>query len=170
MLTKVYPALGLELPQGITVRLVSQALAESGLIKQKSLGKVFVHDSRPASLIAEVAPNHLAVMPGYVADENAFGEGVVYEAPRSLVDATGSQRVFGTWTRGLAKSCGADDGLWLTYPELGSGLARQRLDYAQWVGADSVVTDSPLCASYLKAHRAPNHPAIYWLPELLARA
>jgi hypothetical protein len=168
MLTKVYPALGFELPEGVTVKLLSVMLAESKAIKPKSLGKVFVHDSRSASMIATVPPNHLAVMPGYTLDEKAFGAGDVYEAPRSLVDATGNPRIFGTWTRGLAKSCGADDGLWLTYPDLASGLAGQRLDYAQWVGADSIVTDSPLCASYLQAHHAPNHPAIYWLPELLA--
>ena len=169
-LTKIYPALGLALPAGMTVELCSERLLDSRPEARQLLGKVCVHDSRPAYLIAEQLPNHLAILPGYTADENAFGDGTVYEAPRRLLDELGAERVFGTWTRGLAKSCGADDGLWLTYPDLAAGLARQRLDYAREIGADRLVTDSPLCAAYLKDQRQPHHPAVIWLPELLIKA
>jgi hypothetical protein len=169
-LTKIYPALGLALPAGMIVELCSERLAESHPEVRQTLGKVCVHDGRPACLIAEGLPNHLAILPGYTADENAFGAGTVYEAPRRLLDELGAERVFGTWTRGLAKSCGVDDGLWLTYPDLAAGLARQRLEYAREIGADTIVTDSPLCAAYLKDQRQAHHPAVVWLPELLIQA
>jgi len=100
--------------------------------------------------------------------ESAFGEGAVYEAPRHLLDALGVQRVFGTWTRALAKTSGADDGLWLTYPDLAAGLAVQRLDYAESLGATILVTDSPLAAAYLSKHASGRKIEVRLLAELLS--
>ena len=151
-LTKIYPALGIDLPDGVAVKLLSTVLAENAAKGSPNLGVVFVHDSRPACLIADRMANNLAVLPGYREDEAAFGTGDVYEAPRRRLDALGVERVYSTWTRSLAKSSGADDGLWLTYPDLAAGLARQRLDYAAQLGATTVVTDSPLAASFLAKH------------------
>ena len=151
-LTKIYPALGIDLPDGITVKLLSTVLVENTPKASPDLGVVFVHDSRPACLIADRMANNLAILPGYREDEAAFGTGAVYEAPRQLLDALGAERIFSTWTRSLAKSSGADDGLWLTYPDLAAGLAQQRLDYAAQLGANTVVTDSPLAASFLAKH------------------
>lgn len=151
-LTKIYPALGIDLPDGVTVKLLSTVLAENPSKTSPNLGVVFVHDSRPACLIADRMANNLAVLPGYREDEAAFGTGDVYEAPRRLLDTLGVERVFSTWTRSLAKSSGADDGLWLTYPDLAAGLARQRLDYAAQLGATTIVADSPLAASFLAKH------------------
>lgn len=166
-LTKIYPALGLALPPHVSVKLSSEVLAAISKPSQRLPGKVMLHDSRPAYLVAEEPPSHLAILPGYTADENAFGRGAVYQAPRQLVDVLGAERVYGVWTRGLAKSCGADDGLWLTYPHLAAGLARQRLEYAQVLGVNLLVTDSPLCAAHLKNNRLPDHPQVTWLPEVL---
>ena len=64
----------------------------------------------------------------------------------------GAERVWGSWTRGLARTSGADDGLWLTYPELAAGLADQRLEHAEIVGATLLVTNSPLAAAFLSQH------------------
>lgn len=166
-LTQIYPALGVPLPEGVTVKLFSAVLAEDDSGPPQVRGKVFVHDSRPACLIAEALANHLAILPGYVDREADFGQGPVYEAPRRLLDAWGAERVFGTWTRSLAKTSGADDGLWLTYPHLAAGLARQRLDFAERLGADLIVTDSPLAASFLKAHALERAIEVKLLAELV---
>jgi Fe-S oxidoreductase len=125
------------------------------------------HDSRPAYLIAEGKPTHLAILPGYLEDEAQFGEGEVYEAPREILKSMGAEIVFGSWTRGLAKSCGADDGLWLTHPYLAQGLARQRLEYAESLGADQIITDSPLCAHWMAEFSSGDDPSVRWLPEAL---
>ncbi len=106
-------------------------------------------------------------MPGYVENEDEFGLGPVYAAPRRLLDVLGAQRVFGTWTRSLAKTSGADDGLWLTYPNLAEGLAAQRLDYAERLGAEMLVTDSPLAASFLAKHLGKRKIGVKLLAELL---
>jgi len=167
-LLKIYPDLGLDLPEGVQVRLLSQVLAESSPAHPVGLGLVCVHDSRPACLIADQMSSHLAVMPGYFEDEAEFGVGGVYEAPRQIVERLGGRRVFGTWTRALAKSCGADDGLWLTYPDLARGLAGQRLEYARQLQAGAIITDSPLCAAWLGQSPDRANIAVRWLPELLA--
>ncbi|MCG3211573.1 MAG: hypothetical protein FOGNACKC_05219 [Anaerolineae bacterium] len=169
ILTKAYPALGVELPAGMSVKLLSAVLADklTGTLDDIGLGPVMVHDSRPACLIADAWPSNLAVMPGYLANEAEFGKGKVFEAPRRLVDALGGKRLFGTYTRALAKTSGADDGLWQTYPKLAQGLAAQRLDYALHLGAKTIVTDSPLAAAYLKSQLAGRKLKIRLLAELL---
>jgi len=166
-LGKIYPALGVDLPENVTVKLLSEVLNGHVETSKQDLGKVFVHDSRPACLIADRMASHLAIMPGYREDEFAFGEGAVYDAPRRLLDALGVQRVFGAWTRTLARTSGADDGLWLTYPNLAAGLAAQRLDYAERLSATMLVTDSPLAAIYLSKHAAGREIEIRLLAELL---
>lgn len=167
-LQKIYPALGVDLPNGVAVRLLSEVLADDIEPPQNDLGKVFVHDSRSAYLIATEEPLHTVVLPGYTEDESTFGGGPVYEAPRKLLDAMGAERVWGSWTRGLGKTSGADDGLWLTHPKLAAGLAGQRLDYAESLGATMIVTDSPLAASYLLKHIGEHHVRVKLLAELMA--
>ncbi len=166
-LTKIYPALGVDLPENVSIKLLSQVFDEHVEISKQDLGKILVHDSRPACLIADRMANHLAIMPGYREDESAFGEGAVYAAPRRLLDAMGAQRVFGAWTRSLAKTSGADDGLWLTHPDLAAGLAAQRLDYAERLGATTLVTNSPLAADYLSKQAAGREIKVKLLAELL---
>ena len=166
-LTKVYPTLGVDLPEGISVKLLSDVLAETITPVEKDLGKVFVHDSRPAYLIASEEPRHTAILPGYNDDESNFGSGPVYEAPRRLLDSLGAERVWGYWTRALARTSGADDGLWLTHPDLAAGLAEQRLDHAKSLGAATIVTDSPLAATIFKKHAAGRQIEVKLLAELL---
>lgn len=166
-LLKVYPDLGIQVPVGVEVQLLSDYILRNATVGKKKLGKTLVHDSRPSCLLADNMPNHLAVMPGYVADETAFGEGDVFDLPRKLVDSTGAERVFSNWTRCLAKSCGADDGLWLTYPKLAKGLLQQRLGYAKDLGAETIVTTSPLCAAYLSKNVKKDDLRVYWMPELI---
>lgn len=69
-----------------------------------------------------------------------------------------------------SRSCGADDGLWLTYPKLAAGLARQRLQEAKRLGAETLITDSVLCARHLAKFCAEEDVRVVWLPELLAIA
>jgi len=165
-LTRIYAALGIEMPDDVTVVLLSEVLADHLTPGERDLGVVFVHDSRPAYLISAEEPLHTAILPGYTEDELTFGKGPVYEAPRRLLGAMGAERVHGTWTRALAKTCGADDGLWLTHPDLARGLAAQRLDHAEHLGATIVVTDSPLAAAWLAKHAAEREVEVKLLSEL----
>jgi Fe-S oxidoreductase len=166
-LRKIYPSLGISLPLDLTVRLLPEVLLSRPAHSTGNLGSVFVHDSRPASLIADRMANNLAILPGYLDHEDSFGVGTVYEAPRRVLDQMGASRVFGRWTRSLAKSCGADDGLWLTYPSLAGELARQRLNEADRLGADLIVTDSPLAASFLRENAVGARVVVRFLPELI---
>jgi len=166
-LTKVYPALGVDLPGGVSVQLLSEVLAEKITPAKNDLDMVFVHDSRPAYLIATEEPLHTVILPGYTDDETTFGSGQVYEAPRKLLDSLGAERSWGSWTRALARSSGADDGLWLTHPDLAAGLAEQRLDHAEALGATILVTDSPLAAALLKKHAKGREIDVKLLAELI---
>jgi hypothetical protein len=167
-LTKIFPDLDLLLPENVRVELLSDTLSRTVEPDIQELGKVFFHDGRPAFHISESLPNHLVILPGYKGDEAAFGDGVVYKTPRNLLDKLGADLVSGTWSRALSKSCGADDGLWLTHPELAMGLAAQRLDYARQLGATMLVSDSPLCASYLARSETVQEEniTVRWLPEI----
>ena len=166
-LKKVYPALGVGLPPDVSVTLLSEVLAENAVPVRQNLGIVFVHDSRPAYLIASKEPLHTAILPGYTDDESAFGGGGVYEAPRQLLDSIGGERVWGSWTRSLARTSGADDGLWLTHPDLANGLAIQLLEHAESLGAAIIVTDSPLAAAFLAKHAQGRDISIKLLAELI---
>ena len=167
VLKNIYPAFDLGLAEDVTVRLLSEVLAEAQAPPKREVGTVFVHDSRPAYLIADGAPDTRAILPGHFDDESIFGSGIVYEAPRHIVDSVGGQRVFGTWTRALAKSSGSDDGLWLTHPGLAAGLAEQRLDYAVGLGAAMLVTDSPIAAAHLSKYVGERPLEVKLLSELL---
>jgi hypothetical protein len=164
---KIYPELGVALPGSVQVKSLSEFLVERPPLSQQYAGAVFVHDSRPTYFFAEQQPGHLAILPENIEDESVLGEGWIYQAPRRLLDNMGAQLIFGAWTRSLAKSCGVDDGLWLTYPDLAAGLARQRLDYARNLGATAIVTSSSLCANFLGCHQIQSDPLISWLPEFI---
>ncbi len=171
-LTRVYPDLGLRLPEGVGATLLSESLAEAvgrgAFVPSRHAGKrVFFHDCRAACLLADSPPTAEAIQPGYRGPEETLGKGRVFDAPRQLLDALGMRRLFSAWSRALCKSCGADDGLWLTYPTLAEGLARQRLQEAKRLGAELVVADSPLCAAHLSRFAAAEGIEVRWLPVLL---
>ncbi len=170
-LRRVYPALEVPLLEGLAVSSLVEHLAqalEQGALQVPDFGgkRVFVHDSRSSALLANALARAETIQPGFCGDEEALGSGGVYEAPRRLVDAMGMERLYTVWSRSLSRSCGADDGLWRTYPELAAGLARQRLDAAQRLGAELVVTDSPLSAAHLGGHA--EGLAVRWLPQLIS--
>jgi hypothetical protein len=166
-LKKILPELGLSFPEEIKIKFLGELLIDNLDFSRRKDKRVFVHDSRAAYYLSDSLPNHHAILPEKIEDEENYGTGAVYDLPRKLVDRFGAERVFGPWTRGLAKSCGGDDGLWLTFPVLAGGLARQKLDYAHQLNADTIVTDSPLCASILKKARNQGDPDVFWLPEFL---
>lgn len=135
-LRRVFPAVDVPLPAGVEIVSLSARLAgaaaDGRLNPPRRAGtKVLVHDSRSATLIAEKMAAAETIQPGYRGPEEKLGEGEVFEASRRLVDATGASRLFTVWSRSLCRSCGADDGLWLTYPALAEGMARQRLQEAR---------------------------------------
>lgn len=129
--------------------------------------KAFFHDCRAISLAAGAAAHTEAIQPGYRGDEENLGKGNVFDAPRRVLDALGASRTYSVWSRALCKSCGADDGLWLTYPQLAEGLAKQRLQEARRLGAEVIVTDSLLCAKHLARTASNDDLPIRYLPELL---
>jgi hypothetical protein len=112
----------------------------------------------------------IAIQPGYRGPEETLGQGAVYDAPRRLIDATGASRAHTVWSRSLCRSCGADDGVWLTYPSLAEGLARRQLAEAKRLGADVIVADSLLCARHLARFAHREDVPVRWLPEWLEEA
>lgn len=166
----MFADLGVQLPDTLQVSLFSRLLADSGIAPKKRKGTSFVHDSRASYLLREGEADPVTLKPGFRWEpggrEDLCGTGAVYEHVRVLADLGYDRREWSLWTRGLAKSCGSDDGLWLTYPEIAGKLALARLDSAAELGADSIVTDSPLAAWWLEKNRSPRHPAVTWLPEL----
>ena len=172
-LDRIYSGLGLALPAGVKTtsfaELLSERVSEGRWSPVRHQGQaILYHDSRAAALTASRMARAEAIQPGYRGDEKTLGEGRAYEAGRALVDAAGFRRVYTSWSRSLAKSSGADDGLWLTYPKLAAGLARQRLQQAKELGAELVVTDSVLCASHLRKVATAEDVTVRWLPELMA--
>lgn len=172
-LRRVYPALEIALPDRITITTLSEFLVDGIKQGQVSLPpiqhKVFFHDCRAAALVADAAATAEAIQPGYRGGEETLGKGNVFDAPRHVLDTLGITRLYSVWSRALCKSCGADDGLWLTYPKLAQGLARQRLDEAKRLGAELLVTDSLLCATHLKRAAREDDIRVAWLAELVTR-
>jgi len=171
MLRRGLAALGRALPARIAVEPWLDAVAgQSAPVRCNA--PVFVHDARAAYPLADVQPSARVVMPGFDrqpgADESECGDGEVYRAPRRAVARGGLATVWGTWCRALAKSSGADDGLWLAAPPVAAALARARLRWVRGLGARVLVTDSVLAAAWLQRHAAADDPAVAWLPLLLA--
>ncbi|HIQ05009.1 MAG TPA: (Fe-S)-binding protein [Anaerolineae bacterium] len=172
-LHRIYPVLEVSLPTGVTVTSLSEHLAravqEGRLTLPRHDGeRIFFHDSRSACLVADEMAQAEVIQPGYRGPEETLGKGEVYDAPRRLVDNMGMERLCSVWSRSLSKSCGADDGLWLIYPKLAEGLARQRLQEAKQLGAELIITDSVLCARHLARAAEEGDVHVHWLPELLA--
>ncbi|MCK5094946.1 MAG: (Fe-S)-binding protein, partial [Spirochaetes bacterium] len=167
----IYPLLDISWPEHIAVTSISEELygaVTSGKLKRAvtaGSGIIF-HDSRSACALADEPAGDQAIQPDFQGPETVLGRGEVYEAPRRLMDALGMERIFSVWSRSLCKSCGADDGLWLTYPELAADLAEQLLRDAENLGAEMIVTDSLLCAEHLKSVRLADSVGVRWLPEL----
>jgi len=168
----IYPKLDIAIPEDVRITSLTEEIllaVQKGIIKisGKSEKKVFFHDSRSACLLSDKMASDEAIQPGFKGPEEILGAGDVYEKPRELIDIMGMERIFSVWSRSLSKSCGADDGLWLTYPEIAGGLARQRLKEFNSLNVDIIVTDSPLCQKHLSGARDEDDVMILWLPELL---
>jgi hypothetical protein len=124
-LTKMYPGLDMALPKEVKITSLTEEIRQASHEKKLKMPlsdkqfrgkKVYIHDSRSAALLAYRLAKDAAIQPGFSGPEEVMGTGTVFDAPRSIVDALGCTRVYSVWTRSLSKSCGADDGLRLTYP------------------------------------------------------
>ncbi len=170
-LTRIYPALDVPLPKSVTMvsltQLISRAVGEGTLIAASYKGKkAILHDARSACLLADRMAQDQAIQPGFQGPETILGEGEVYDAPRTIIDSLGMERLFTTWSRSLAKSCGADDGLSFTYPDLARALAHSRFREAEELCADMIVCDSLLCAHHLKENHDGSAGDVKWIAEL----
>jgi hypothetical protein len=171
-LRRIYPDLGVTLPEGVTVVSLTEALATAfaeGTLQLPAYDgvPVFLHDSRAATLLADELPTAEVIQPGYTGDESRLGSGAIYAAPRRLLDAMGMKRQYSVWSRALSKSSGADDGLFMIEPDLAAAMARARLAEAKRVGADVLVADSLLDAIHLKTFSDGTSLTIEWLPVLV---
>lgn len=169
-LTKMAERLGVALPAGMKVVSLTAILHQhqKTLPKRQDQRNVFVHDCKSTFFLGDTLATDEALQPHCEGNENALGTGAVYSMPRDLVDNLGMKRVFGVWSRSLAKSSGVDDGLWITYPMLAQRLALQRLAYAKNLEAELIVTDSLASAEYLSnvVQEDGGGMEVVWLPEL----
>lgn len=170
-LKKIYPTLDVRIPESVIMVSLAQlfhcAVGEGKLKTTSYRGKkVLFHDARSACFLAESMAQDPAIQPGFQGPETVLGEGEVYDTPRKIIDALGIKRVFTTWSRSLAKSCGADDGLLLTYPELAHALALSCFREAEQLCADMIVCDSPLCAHHMTTNRDGSEVQVKWIAEL----
>lgn len=171
-LRTLYPALGVSLPDGVRITSLTAMLAETlqpDQLPRFAGVKAFIHDGRAAAFLADSLAKAEAIQPGFNGDEQALGTGAVYDVPRQLADQMGFSRSYSVWSRSLARSSGADDGLHLAYPDLAEGLARQRLEEIKRIGAEVVITESPLSAAHLARYADQVGLKVYWLPDLIAR-
>jgi hypothetical protein len=166
-INKIYPKFGVKLPEIAKVKSLTTLLNENLKPHYMIDENVFIHDSRPSCLLADAMASGLAVLPSLPPDDTILGKGEIYESIRELLRKFGAKLVRGYWMRSLAKSCGADDGLWLTYPNLAYGLAEQRLKYALSLGSTKLVTDSPLAVNILTKCNLASKIEVKLLSELV---
>lgn len=164
-------ATGVDAPpalEGVSIVSLAQAIEHAAVNPAISLdgAMVLVHDSRAASDVADELAVSEAVLPGFSGLESALGQGEAFEGPRRVVRSAGGTPAFDRWSRSLARSCGADDGLWRTYPAVAGKLAEARVDEAVARGVDTIIADSPLCARWLRQH-AGGRVRVVWLPDLV---
>jgi Fe-S oxidoreductase len=173
MLSYMLPVLDAPLPDRVVVVSLTEELME--MLRKKVIQavhgiagtRVLFHDSRSACPLADEMAHDQAILPDFDGPEELLGTGRVYDIPRSALDSMGVERVFSVWSRSLSKSCGIEGGLWMTYPDLADRLSKKRLEEAQEIGAEMIVTDSPLCARQLRRVKTTGSPGTRWLPELL---
>lgn len=170
-LTKMVERLGVTLPAGMKVTSLSEVLHQHSkeLKVCKDERTVFFHDGQSAAFLGDTLATDGALQPYlHGGSEDVLGTGAIYTVPRDLVDKLGMKRAFGVWSRSLAKSCGVEDALWITYPKLAEQLAHQRLGYVKDLGAEALVTDSLLSAEYLSkiVQESGEGIEVMWLPEL----
>jgi hypothetical protein len=171
-LRKIYPDLGVTLPESVTVVSLTETLVKAvtdGALRLPSCEgtPVFLHDSRTATLLADELPIAEVIQPGYTGDESKLGGGAIFDAPRRLLDAMGMKRQYSVWSRALSRSGGADDGLFLTYPELAAALAKARLSEVRRVGAEVLIAESLLDAIHLAKFADETGLTVRWLPALI---
>ena len=135
MLQRIWAELGVEL--GAEVRsLPAYAVDETDEAPSSVLGEAYVVDSRAAAYLADRLALPVAIQPGYIGeDPDDWGRGPVYSDLRALLRHLGGTEQRHRWERSLARSSGADDGLWATYPDLASDLAVACLEQASAAGA-----------------------------------
>ncbi len=165
-LSELASMLDVEMPEDIVIKPFAEVMLKVAE-PASSPGKVFSHDCRAAMGLARSLPTDAAILPDCTGPEEVLGTGDVYELPRRVLDALGMVRTFSVWSRAMAKSCGADDGLDFTYPELAAELARERIRKVKETGAEKLVTDSPLCAAHMRKALIEDTSYIAWLPELV---
>lgn len=170
MLRRIWPEFGLSTPptvQGIASAFL--ALIEQGALSLPRLSSTptLFLDSRAATYLADTLAESKAIDPSFSGPEEALGTGASYEDPRQLLEILGVDRVEIRWSRSLSRSCGSDDGLWATYPDLSQGLARESVAAARMAGAARIAVDSPVSKVVL-TQAADDEVEVVWVGDQLA--
>jgi hypothetical protein len=166
LLQRIWPELGVVVDAEV-VSLPAFALSRPEIgLAGGDLGECYLVDSRAASFLADGLARPVAIQPGYFGAPDDSGQGAVFDDFRALLRRLGGQEQRHRWERSLARSCGADDGLWASYPEIAADLATTYLAMAAERGAQTIVTDSSLSASLLTAVSDGSIP-IRWIGELV---
>ena len=170
-LTKLYPELGVKLPEGVkVVNMNDFAFDGKDISKTAITGKnVFVHDARASYFLRDENTDEKVIMPDFFGPEELLGTGRVFDAPREIVDKMGAKRLFSVWSRAMARAMGMDDALYLTYPELAVKIAAKRIKEIAGLNAEYIVTDSFATVMFLESAKPEGVETIktVWLPELI---
>jgi hypothetical protein len=165
MLQRVWQELGIEVTTEVR-SLPAHVVAEAAAAGPHEVGQAYLADSRAAAYLADGLALPVTIQPGYLgADADESGRGAVYDDLRAALRHLGGTEQRHRWERSLARSTGADDGLWATYPDIAAELAATYLRQAAAAGARLVVTDSPLAAAVLA--RAEGEPSVAWIGDLV---
>lgn len=164
-LARIWPTLNVELGAEVA-SLPGFVVADPDLVRPRDLGAYHAIDSRASALLADSLARPVAIGPGHFGEPDDAGSGAIYDDLRQLLTLMGGQEQRHRWERSLARSTGADDGLWATYPDLADDLARASMDAAVAAGATTVVSDSALATWQLRRVGS-DGPAISWIGELV---
>lgn len=165
----------LEVPDAKDRRIVTLAeiLAHGKASLKKDLlpqpaAKVLYHDGRSSFQLADSQVEARAIAPEFDLDnEEWLGSGRVFQTPRDLLRESGLDLQKSFWTRNLSRSSGADEGLFITYPDHASRLGKRLLADAADEGAEVMVTGSILDRVHLRGLEGETMP-VFWLPELFS--
>lgn len=97
----------------------------------------------------------------------------IHEPPREVIKAIPGIEFKGMkWNRSRARSCGASGGLLFTNPEIAAKAAENIIDEATEIGAEIVVTASPLCRQSVGDCKKLRNSSIevYDIAELIVKA
>lgn len=169
MIERIWPELGVSVDAKIVSlsRRIDDRLDQDAVVPIAQAGeRSFFLDSRAASYLASRLAIPRAVDPSFSGPEEDLGLGESYEEPRRLAARLDIDLVFDRWSRSLARSCGSDDALWATYPDIAEDLARDTVNRSLDLCVAQILVDSPIAARRL-LEAADGSLGVAWVGDLV---